>query len=684
MADKQTKLDDVAIASILEAGVNASVGYSDTLLSKERTRVQLYYDGSRPEKNGGADSGYNSLDVFDGVEDMKAQLLETFSSTKRPVTFDAMYGEELASAKIRTEYVNWVLFNQNEGYQLFQDVIDSALLARNGVVKVWWEPKIEAQYIYLSAPSLPELSSYLQQHADEDPQVVEMDMHEDGVTIKRAQIKLKADCGRVCVELLAPEEFGIAPMAKNIETAELVYHRHEMTVSELIKAGYDKDQVELLQTDDRLWIAQDMEKIARFKDTDEMIGSAMNITQQKARRVVAVYECYLELDLEDDGESQLFKVVKAGDVILDKEPVSRKPFIAFCPLPRPSAFWGHNFGKLLIATQNARTYLMRSIINHAMVTNNPRMQVVKGSVMNPKELTENRFGGIVNVTRPNGIIPIEQAPLNPFVFQTIAALKADKEEKIGISDLSQGLNKDAISSQNSGAMIHELITVSQLRQKIVARNFAEIFLTKLYTELYRLVLENEKREKIAMIAGSWQSVDFSQWPEKTTCSVSFSLGYGEADNAAAKWANIGKILGSAPTLAQWFTPQQAYYVAHRGVEELVGPEVNKVLLPINQGQPPPPDPMHAADIAMKTADAKAKEASAQASLAAQQNATTKINHQFQIEMARIQLENRKLDNELQLHRDQLAHKVAVDAAEIELQKQTLAAGKLQGEAIPTR
>jgi len=682
--EKRPAMTDDEIIRTIDLGIGQSVGFSESKLAKEFERVQFYYDGSRPRKSGGSDSGYNSLDVYDGVEDMKAQLLDTFSANKRPVKFDPANGEDIASAKIRTDYVSWVLFHQNRGYKLFQETIDQALLSRNGIVKVWWEPKVETEYVYLSTPNLQEITAYLQAHADEQAEVVDMDMEEDGVQIKRARVSLKRDAGSVKIALLAPEEFGISPMSVDIKTADLVFHRHEMTVSDLIKAGYDKKTVQSLQSNDRLWLAMEPQKIARFLPTDDLIGTKALEDGSEARRVIMVYECYLELDLEDTGESQLFKVTKVGNTILDKEPVSRKPFVVFCPLPRPKAFWGHNFAKLLIATQNARTYLTRSIINHAMVTNNPRLQVVKGAVLNPKELTENRFGGIVNVTRPNGIIPLEQAPLNPFVFQTINLLKSDKEEKIGISDLSQGLNKDAVSKQNSADMIHELISVSQLRQKIVARNFAEGFLTELYNEIYRLVLENEKREKIVQIAGGWQPIDFSQWPEESCVSVSFALGYGEAAKEAEKWAGIGKALGEVPSLAGWFTPEQQYYVAKRGIEELIGPEVDQVLRPFNQPQPPPPNPLQQAEIQMKQADAQVKQANAQVAVVQAQAAAKKADNDFQLEMARLAMESRKLDMEFQLKRDQLAHKVAVDAAEITLQQDAQANDKLMAEAQPTR
>ena len=66
-------------------------------------------------------------------------------------------------------------------------------------------------------------------------------------------------------------------------------------------------------------------------------------------------------------------------------------------------------------------------------------------------------------------MPMPQAPLNPFVFQTIKMLDEDKEDNTGVSRMSQGTNKDAVSKQNSAAMIEQLATMSQQRQKIIAR-----------------------------------------------------------------------------------------------------------------------------------------------------------------------------------------------------------------------
>src|ERR1700748_1653172 len=150
---RRPKMDDDRIIAIIEYGIGQSVGFAESKLSVERERVQFYYDGERPHKQGPGDSGYNSRDVFVGVEDMKAQLLDTFAANKRPVQFDPVQGEPAEIAKQRTDYVSHVLFNQNQGFQLFQETIHEGLMARNSVVKVWWETMVKNEYVHLSATS---------------------------------------------------------------------------------------------------------------------------------------------------------------------------------------------------------------------------------------------------------------------------------------------------------------------------------------------------------------------------------------------------------------------------------------------------------------------------------------------------------------------------------------------------
>src|SRR3546814_8550358 len=72
---------------------------------------------------------------------------------------------------------------------------------------------------------------------------------------------------------------------------------------------------------------------------------------------------------------------------------------------------------------------------------------------------------------------------------------SDREDTTGISRLSQGLDKKALSHQNSAGLVEQLTSNSQGRTKIIARNFALQFVSQLYLKVYQLVIENERSEE---------------------------------------------------------------------------------------------------------------------------------------------------------------------------------------------
>src|SRR3546814_12761821 len=88
---------------------------------------------------------------------------------------------------------------------------------------------------------------------------------------------------------------------------------------------------------------------------------------------------------------------------------------------------------------------------------------------------------------------------------------SDREDTTGISRLSRGLDKKALSHQNSAGLVEQLTSNSQGRTKIIARNFALQFVSQLYLKVYQLVIENETEEKIIEIAGNFVPVTPAQW-----------------------------------------------------------------------------------------------------------------------------------------------------------------------------
>ena len=618
MAKKNKKMTDSEIIASVDMNVSHGVGYADTKLSREREKVLQYYHGELPKPHHSGNSKYVSMDVYDTVESAKSQLIEVFSAGEGIVEFAPQGPEDVGGARVGTKYADYVLFRQNPGLDILTSVLTDGLVARNGVAKVYWDSSTSVSDEAIEDLDGDELAILLER--DPELSIDELEQNEDGTfsgTLKRTK-----DVSQVRVDPVPPEEFLISPRSKSIREAPFVAQRCLKTESELIEMGFDAKVIKSLATDDGIF--NEDEKNTRFLGVDD--GSSENeIEYQKQARKLQIIEAYIKLDVDGSGTMQLWKVTKCGNELLDKQRVSRVPFVAFVPLPLPHSWWGANFAAKAIPIQNARTVLMRGILDHTVITNNPRTMVVKGALVNPREMLENRIGGLVNVTRPDGVFPFPQASLNPFVFQTIQLLDDDKEDTTGVSKMSQGLNKDAISKQNSQGMVEQLIGLSQQRQKIVARNFANQFLRELYVEIYALVLENEKQEKVIEIAGEWVPIEPSKWLDRTDATVSMLLGYGEKDRQAQECLGVHQLLSADPAFANMYTDKQKYNLISKYLTTKGYKNVNDYLIPPEQAEPKQPDPMMMHQIKMDEANLQLEQQ--KIAIASQKN---DINAQLQV------------------------------------------------------
>ena len=661
MKSEYKQLDDEKIVSIVDQNLRMAVGYADSELSRERARVMDYYSAKLPKPAHDGNSKYVSQDVYDAVESMKAALLETFSTGNKTLRFSPQGPEDVLMAEVCTEYTDFVMHRQNNLFEVMQTVIHDGLIARAGVAKVYWQQQSDSHLEYVEDLTEEELDAVLAEDNVEIEEIVE-----DDFGLYTGELRVSRDTSQVKIEAVAPEEFLVEPQCKSLVDSSFVAHRTRKTIAELIEMGYDEDLVADV-TDEEDDFDTDPEILSRFDD----IGAGRGFTTKGAQpqtRQVTVVEAYMHLDVDGTGTTDLYRIVKAGNVMLSKDMVTRLPFVAFVPLPIPHAFHGNNFADKLIAIQNARTVLTRSILDHAMVTNNPRYTVVKGGLTNPRELIDNRVGGIVNVTRPDAISPMPQASLNPFIFQTIQMLDEDKEDTSGVSRLSQGLNKDAISKQNSAAMVEQLATMSQQRQKIIARNFANNFLKPLFSLVYQLCVENETVEKIVELAGNYVKITPSQWADKRDVMVEFNLGYGEQETQIQKHLAFHQLFSGDPSLQQMYGPQQKYKMLQSILEKSGIKNVADYLVDPQQIPPQQPDPAQQMQMQMAMKQLEIQE---------RQTAVAEMRAQFDAEMAQMKLQLEQLkaqqdfalkSDKLDLQESQQMHKEAVNYEELEIAK----------------
>ena len=673
--EEYEKLEDDEIVAILDSNIRQSIGSFDSDLARERKKVTDYYNAALPKPAHDGNSRYVSQDVYDTVESMKAALLETFSSGSRIVKFAPQGPEDVQLASVCSAYTDFVLFRQNDGFGLFRSVIHDGLVARAGIAKVFWQESSEEDLQEFEGLSQSELDMVL---AEDDVELVESDEDENGLI--NGVVSSPVSTSQVVVEAIPPEEFLIESQAVSLEKANFVAHRTRKTLSELRDMGFDEDILDSIgESHEDVEIETDAELLARFDNIGSDRGNSSRGYQDQVRTIM-VYEIYINLDIEGTGIAKLHRILKAGNAILEKEEVDRLPFVVFTPLPIPHAFYGSNFAEKLVATQNARTILTRSILDHAMITNNPRYMVVKGGLTNPRELIDNRVGGLVNVSRVDAISPMPQASLNPFVFQTLQLLDEDKEDNSGVSRLSQGLNKDAISHQNSAAMVEQLATMSQQRQKIIARNFANQFVKPLFHLIYQLVVENEDQQKIIDLSGEYVQVNPSVWESKRDVMVQLHLGYGEQEAESQKHLMMHQMFSQDPILQGMYQPQNAYALVKDVMEKAGIMNVSDYLTPPDQLPPPQPDP--AQEMQMKMAQK-------QIELQERQTAVAEAKAQVDAQIAQMKMELEQMKAQAQhalqsdnqdLKEQQFKFKQFIDSSELQILR---TAEDLRGIASPT-
>lgn len=660
--EKIQPMRDREIVAAVDSFVTSAVGYEDTKLSSERTKVLEYYNEEKPQRSRRGQSSYISSDVYDAVEQAKAQLLETFASGHRIVKFAAVGPEDVEPARIATEVCDWVVFRQNPGFEIFHDVIHDGLTARVGVAKVWWEADEEEVEEVLPAP-VSGLTLSMVQPAAGVVALAPGELAAEGQDLYRT-IRITYDRSQVRIKPLPPSEFLLDRLAVDIEGSNCA-HRQRKTRSDLRKMGVPEKTIEGMGTGDG-WDLDEEAQARLSKITDDYPGDEEAL--QKQLQKIWVYEAYMDLDVDGDGQAELWKITVAGKTILDKERVSRKPFVTYIPLRTPHTIFGNNFAQRMVSTQNAKTVLVRSVLDHTVSTNVPRWQVVRGTIDDPKELLDNRLGGIVNVKRPDGILPLPQQPLNPYVFQGIELLSYQREEKAGVSRLSTGLNKDAVSKQNSYALVEQLTSAGMIRQKIAARNFSQ-FLVGLYLLVYELVLENLSRPMAIEVAGNWVEVSSEGWRSRRDVSVELHLGYGEQDREAETWLMVDQLFSQDPATARLYTVAQKYNLLKRVLELKGIKNIGDYLTPPEQAEPPQPSPAEQLQFQIEGKRLEIME---------RQQALAEAKFQLEAEekRARIELEKFKAESTHALKSDKLdldereqEHDERVDMAEVRIMEE---------------
>src|SRR6056300_1348356 len=135
--------DDNKLKSILESEIDDAIGYLETETTDERQRALEYYLG---EPYGNEVEGKSSIvtrEVAEAVDGALPSLMRIFTSTDDFVAFEPVNRGDEELAEQATLYVNHIINKDNNGFEIFHNWFKDALLQKVGVVKAYWDNKVD-------------------------------------------------------------------------------------------------------------------------------------------------------------------------------------------------------------------------------------------------------------------------------------------------------------------------------------------------------------------------------------------------------------------------------------------------------------------------------------------------------------------------------------------------------------
>jgi hypothetical protein len=585
------------LQNIITAEIDDAQNYIDDDISPQRALAGQFYKG---EPFGNEEEGRSqaiSMDVRDTVQAMMPSIMKVFFAANNVVEFAPNGPEDVETAQQATDYVNYCLTRDNnlfnECYSSFKD----ALIRKNGIMKVWWDTEKDVTTHYFTG--LDEATfSVLQSDPTVEVKDVEITFGDTMVETPMGMMgqtqPATYDCtvvrtvekGRLRVQSVPPEEFLIDRRARSIETAEFVAHRRYVTVSDLVKMGYEWDEVQDLGFETLDDFEGNQEAFDRNPQAFVQITGRTDTTSRK----VLYIEGYVYVDMDGDGIAELCRVCVAGTAnkILHYEACDFIPFVDFCPDPEPHTFFGMSIADVTMDIQLIKSNILRNTLDSLAQAIHPRTGVVEGQV-NLEDVMNTEVGGIIRMRAPGMVQPFTMPFVGQQAFPMLQYMDELRENRTGISKAASGLDANALQSSTRAA-VAATITAAAQHIELICRIFAETGMKDLFRKSMQLIAKNQDAPRMVRLRNTFVPIDPRVWDTNMDVVVNVALGTGSNEE---KMAFLGQVAAKQEMLMQMGAPlvdMQGYYNTLAQMMALAGYKDPSVFFKDPAMMPPPPPP----------------------------------------------------------------------------------------------
>ena len=532
------EMDDYQLSTIVSSEITDALNHFDSEYSQERIRAMDFYMGEPLGNEVEGRSSVVSTEVADTVEAIMPNLMRVFTANDKYVRFNARTSEDVEKAEQVSDYVNYIINHDNEGYKTLYNWFKDALLFRLGVVKYYYEEQEEVDEEEYNDLSEDELAMLL---ANPDVEVIEQNetvtesyLDEAGELVPLAStydlsVRVTKRSGKIKIVNVPPEEFLVNRRATSLEDAYFVCHRTTMTVSDLVAMGYDREEVEAHAGISDLDV--DEERTNRFQDTEAVTGTD---AADPTLREVVYYECIAKIDYDGDGIAERRRICAIGSNgshILHNEPFDHIPFAVVTPILMPHRLIGRSIYDMTEDLQVIKSTLLRQYLDSVYTSTLPRMGVVEGQV-NIDDVLDGTAGGIIRMRQPGMVQPFSGSPVGGEVRPLMDYLDEIKEQRTGMSKASQGLDANALQSTTASA-ISATVRGAQVKQESYARTMAETGMKSLFKGILHLVTKYDNKPRVVRLRNNFVPIDPREWTSEFDVVVQVGLGTADDEQKIA-------------------------------------------------------------------------------------------------------------------------------------------------------
>lgn len=538
------KVDETRLEAIVSQQIELARSHDSQEREKDRGKALDYYFGDMdkyiPPEVG--KSKVVSRDTADVIGWLLPGLMRTFTASDKMAVAEPVGPEDNEWAKQATDGLNYVFWKDNKGYEIVYSASWDALLTGNGIIKTYYDDTPVYTTSFHSGLSEDQVAMLLQPDDDgESPEVLAKDEDTElvpdemgnlvPVKMYNLKIKRKVEEGRFVCEVIAPERFLIDQDAICTDEAAFTAHWERKTRSELVAMGYDKNEVAAIPQAAR---NQTQEEAARDLLAPES-------EPDKSMELVDYYECYIRIDVDDDGEAELVRACFAGSAngkLLDWEVwEDENPFDDIPCEPIPHRWTARSASDETMDVQDIKTVLLRQGLNNTYATNNPQRHA-KGKITNPDELVNPTFGGVVFGDANSEIKDLTIPFVASHAFDAIAYQDEVIQRRTGVGRRQMALDGDVLQNQTATADQNDR-DASYSQVELIARNMAEWGWKKVFRKLLRLMIKHQDKSRDLMVNGKPVKIDPRHWNADMDVTINVGLGTGSRDRDLAM---LGRIL----------------------------------------------------------------------------------------------------------------------------------------------